>query len=220
MSDGRDAQAQFVTLPAARVVPRPRRLSPDQGGALYVVGTTAWACVQAVRPRAGETIVVAGAAGGVGILASQLARRTGARVVGTASPDHHAFLAGLGIAPVAYGDGMLDRIRALAPDGVDAFVDAHGEGNVAAALALGVPSHRINTTIDFAAAEEHGAQALGQSAVREPGRVVAELAELIADGELEFPIRRRYPWDKVREAYDELAEGHGLGKIVLHVGEV
>lgn len=217
MSDGRDAQADYVTLPADRVVAKPEGLAWDVAGSLYVVGTTAVAAIAAVDPKPGETVVVAGAAGGVGILAAQLARRAGARVIGTASEENHAALRELGIEPVAYGDGVQGRIRLLAADGVDAFIDTHGAGNVDLALDLGVAPERIDSIIDFGAAEK-GIKLDGMSTVADPGAAVAELAALIAAGEVTLPIKARYPIDEVATAYDALANRHGIGKIVLQVG--
>ena len=101
-------------------------------------GVTAWGAVHAVQPKEGETVVISGAAGGVGSLAVQLARRTGATVIGLASESNHEWLKSHGVIPVAYGDGVADRIRAAAPGGVDAFIDTHGGGYVELALALGV----------------------------------------------------------------------------------
>ncbi|HXR43411.1 MAG TPA: NADP-dependent oxidoreductase [Pseudolysinimonas sp.] len=218
MSDGRNAHADSVTLPADRVVPKPAGLDDAVAASLYVAGTTAWVAVDAVAPRPGETVVVAGAAGGVGILATQLALRAGARVIATASEANHAFLAGLGAEPVAYGDGLGERIRALAPDGVDAFIDTHGDGNVAVAVALGVPRERIVTIADRAAAAEYGIRAVGMAMLADPAAAVSELARLLAAGELVLPIRARYPLERVAEAYDDLANRHGLGKIVLFTG--
>ena len=217
MSDERSAQADYVTIAADRLVAKPPALAWDVAGSLYVVGTTAVAAVDAVAPAGGETVVVAGAAGGVGVLAAQLARRAGARVIGTASPVNHDALRELGIEPVDYHDGALGAIRLLAPDGVDAFIDTHGSGNVDLAFDLGVPPERIETIIDFAAASR-GIKTAGMSSLADPGAAVAFVARLIADGEIVLPIKARYPLDEVATAYDRLAERHGLGKIVLQVG--
>jgi NADPH:quinone reductase-like Zn-dependent oxidoreductase len=218
LSDGRNAQADYVVLPEDRVVAKPDALTWDVAGSLYVVSTTAAAAIAAVDPQPGETVVVAGAAGGVGILAAQLAKRAGARVIGTASEANHAALAELGIEPVAYGDGVQGRIRLLAADGVDAFIDTHGAGNIDLALDLGVDPSRIETIIDFAAAQARGTRADGMSTVADQPTAVAEIAGLLAAGELTLPIKARYPLDEVATAYDRLADRHGLGKIVLQVG--
>src|SRR6266496_1773149 len=168
------------------------------------------------RPaRGGETVVISGAAGGVGSLAVQLARRTGATVIGLASESNHEWLKSHGVIPVAYGDGVADRIRAAAPSGVDAFIDTHGDGYVELALTLGVAAERIDTIVDFAAAQKHGVKTDGGTAAGPGAKVLAELAGLIADGHLEVPIANVYPLAQVHEAYTELERRHTHGKIVL-----
>jgi NADPH:quinone reductase-like Zn-dependent oxidoreductase len=166
-----------------------------------------------VAPARGDVVVVSGAAGGVGSIAVQLARRTGATVIGLASPVHHDWLAAHGVIPVSYGDGVADRIRQAAGT-VDAFIDTVGSGYVQLALDLGVAPDRIDTIADFAAVARYGvkgdASAAGASAA-----VLAELAALIADGELEIPIAATFPLAEVRDAYRRLAQGHVQGKIVL-----
>jgi NADPH:quinone reductase-like Zn-dependent oxidoreductase len=184
------------------------------GGALFVAGTTAHAAVRAVGAGPGDTVVVAGAAGGVGSLAVQLARRAGAAVIGLASGSNHRWLADHGVTPVAYGDGVADRIRAAAPGGVDAFVDTFGDGYVDLALDLGVAPDRIDTVIDFAAAARTGAKAEG-NAEGATAEVLGELAKLVATGDLEVPVAATYPLTEVRAAYRELMQRHTRGKIVL-----
>ena len=104
----RASQAEYVVVPARQVVAKPSELAWEQAGALHVVGATAWAAVRAVDPRPGETVVVSAAAGGVGVLTVQLARRTGATVVGVASEANHEWLRAHGVVPVAHGDGLVD----------------------------------------------------------------------------------------------------------------
>ena len=217
-SDQRNAQAESVTIAADRVIPKPHGVSWDVAGSLYIVGATARACADAVRVRRGDTVVVAGAAGGVGVLATQLAVLAGAAVVATASKDHHAFLTSIGAIPVEYGKGLADRIRKIVPDGVDAFIDTHGDGNVEVAVALGVDRDRINTIADFAARKKYGVKGDGMATVS-PREVLIELARLIAAGELQLPVEATFPLDQVRAGYERLAKRHGLGKIVLKVGE-
>jgi NADPH:quinone reductase-like Zn-dependent oxidoreductase len=215
-SDQRNAQAESVTIAADRVIPKPHGVPWEAAGSLYVAGTTARACIDAVRVRRGDTVVVAGAGGGVGILATQLAVLAGAAVVATASKENHAYLTSIGAIPVEYGKGLADRIRKIVPDGVDAFIDTHGDGNVEVAVALGVDRDRINTIADFAARKKYGVKGDGMATVS-PREVLIELARLIAAGELRVPIAASYPLDQVRAAYQRLAKRHGLGKIVLEV---
>jgi NADPH:quinone reductase-like Zn-dependent oxidoreductase len=214
-SDRRASQAELVLVEAGDLTRKPENVSWEAAGSLYVAGTTAWAAVRAVAPTPGETVVVAGAAGGVGSLAVQLARRTGAAVIGLASEGNHEWLRSHGVIPVAYGDGVADRIRAAAPGGVDAFIDANGNGYVDVALALGVPAERVDTIADFAAAAKYGVKTDGGAAAGPGARVLAELGGLIADGHLDVPIANVYPLAQVREAYTELERRHTRGKIVL-----
>ena len=217
-SDERSAHADSVTISAEHVIPKPFGVSWDEAGSLYVAGATARACVEAVRVKRGDTVVVAGAAGGVGILATQLAVLAGAAVVATASKQNHAFLESLGAIPVEYGKGLADRIRKIVPDGVDAFIDTHGDGNVEVGVALGVDRDRINTTIDFGAKQKYHVKADGMATV--PSReTLIELARLIDAGDLVIPILESFPLDDVRAAYERLARRSGLGKIVLEVSE-
>jgi NADPH:quinone reductase-like Zn-dependent oxidoreductase len=212
-TDARASQAEYVVVPVGQILPKPPELAWEQAGALHVVGATAWAAVRAVDPRPGETVVVSAAAGGVGVLTVQLARRAGAMVVGIASTANHDWLRAHGVVPVAHGEGLVDRIRAVAPT-VDAFIDLFGDGYVDVALALGVPPDRIDTIIDFAAAEEHGVKADGNAVGARP-EVLAELAALLAKGELELPVAATFPLARVQDAYRELERRHTRGKIVL-----
>jgi NADPH:quinone reductase-like Zn-dependent oxidoreductase len=214
-TDKRASQAELVLVEAGDLTRKPEKVSWEVAGGLFVAGTTAWGAVHAVQPEEGETVVISGAAGGVGSLAVQLARRTGATVIGLASESNHEWLKSHGVIPVAYGDGVADRIRAAAPSGVDAFIDTYGDGYVELALALGVAAERIDTIVDFAAAAKHGVKTDGGTAAGPGAKVLAELAGLIADGHLEVPIANVYPLAQVREAYTELERRHTRGKIVL-----
>lgn len=213
-SDERASQAEFVRVPVEHLVKRPPNVSWEAAGGLGVAGTTAYAAVRAVAPTTGETVVVSGAAGGVGSLAVQLARRAGAAVIGLAGEHNHQWLSEHGVIAVSYGDGVAERIRAAAADGVDAFIDTFGGGYVELAMALGVQPQRIDTIIDFQAAQEHGVKTDG-SAAGASAQVLAELAQLIDDGELEVPIAHVYPLEQVQDAYRELERRHTRGKIVL-----
>jgi NADPH:quinone reductase-like Zn-dependent oxidoreductase len=209
----RASQAELVVVEAGDLTRRPEGVSWEAAGALFVAGTTAYAAVRAVEVGEGDTVVVSGAAGGVGSLAVQLARNAGATVIGLAGEANHDWLSGHGVIPVAYGEGVADRIRAAAPR-VDAFIDTFGDGYVELALELGVKPDRIDTIIDFAAVETHGVKADGNMAGAS-AEVLAELAGLIADGRLEVPIAKVHPLAEVREAYRELERRHTRGKIVL-----
>jgi NADPH:quinone reductase-like Zn-dependent oxidoreductase len=213
-TEERASQAELVAVPADQLTVKPPSLSWEVAGSLFVAGMAAYAGVEAVAPAPGETIVVSAAAGGVGSIAVQLARRTGARVIGLASQSNHDWLRAHDIIPVRYGEGQEERIREAAGGSVDGLIDTFGGGYVDLAISLGVDPARINTIADFEAAQRLGVQAQGTHAVATAARL-AELAELAADGDLEVPIARVFPLDQVREAFRELAERHTHGKVVL-----
>jgi NADPH:quinone reductase-like Zn-dependent oxidoreductase len=202
-SHERSSQAELVVVPADQLTKRPANVPWEQAGALFVAGTTAYSCVRAVGLKAGETVVVSGAAGGVGTVVVQLAKNKGAKVIALASEPNHAWLRDHGAIPVTYGDGVADRIRA-----------AFGKGYVDLALELGVAKDRINTIIDFAAVEKHKVKAEGSQASANQ-QVLTELVGEMATGRLEIPIAKTFPLAKVREAYQELEKRHTRGKIVL-----
>ena len=212
-TDNRVSQAEYVVVEEQHLTAKPAGVPWEVAGALFVAGATAYAAVRAVGLTGGDTVVVSGAAGGVGSLAVQLARRAGATVIGLASEAHHQWLAGHGVIPVTYGDGVAGRIRQAAGQ-VDAFIDTFGAEYVEVALDLGVEPSRIDTIANFEAVARFGVKAEGNAAGASAG-VLAELAGLIAAGELEVPIAATFPLDRVRDAYRQLAEGHILGKIVL-----
>lgn len=212
--DTRSSQAEYAVVDAANVVDKPASVPWEVAGALPVAGFTAWAMVRAVNAKPGDTVVVAGAAGGVGSVAVQLARRTGATVIGLAGEANHDWLRQHGVIPVTYGNGVADRIRAAAPR-TDAFLDTYGGDYVELAVdQLGVAPERVDTIVRFDAVEKYGVKAEG-NAVGASADTLSELARLVAAGELEIPVAATYPMDRVREAFTRLATGHIRGKIVL-----
>jgi NADPH:quinone reductase-like Zn-dependent oxidoreductase len=212
-TDDRASQAEYALVNAQHLTPKPPALPWAVAGSLFVVGATAYAAVRAVSLASGDTVVVSGAAGGVGSIAVQLAKLAGATVIGLASPRHHDWLLSHGVVPVTYGEGVADRIRQAAGR-VDAFIDTVGADYVDLALELGVKPDRVDTIVNFAAVEQRGVKAEGNAAGASAG-VLAELAELIVSGRLELPIAATFPLAQVRDAYQLLAEGHVRGKIVL-----
>jgi NADPH:quinone reductase-like Zn-dependent oxidoreductase len=213
-TEKRASQAEFAVVESTNLVPRPANFSWEQAGALFVAGTTAYAAVRAVSLTKGDTVVISGAAGGVGSIAVQLAVNAGAKVIGLASERNHQWLKDHGAVPVTYGDGVEDRIRATSEGKVDAFIDTFGGGYVELALGLGVNRERIDTIIDFGAAEKYNVKAEGNS-VAATAEVLGKLAGLMAAGRLEIPIAKVYPLAEVQAAYRDLEERHTQGKIVL-----
>ena len=213
-TDDRSSQAEYVVVEAQNLAVKPAGVPWEVAGGLFVAGATATAAVRAVALAEGDTVVVAGAAGGVGSIAVQLARRAGATVIGLASPANHQWLEGHGVIPVAYGDGVAGRIRQAAGK-VDAFIDTVGGDYVEIALNdLGVEPSRIDTVANFDAVAKYGVKAEGNAAGASAG-TLAELAGLIAGAQLEVPIAATFPLSQVQDAYRRLASGHLRGKIVL-----
>jgi NADPH:quinone reductase-like Zn-dependent oxidoreductase len=212
----RSSHAEFVTVPAEQLTLKPAAVSWEAAGGLYVAGSTAYAAVRSVNLGAGDVVAVSGAAGGVGTIVVQLARRTGATILGIAGASNDEWLSAHGAIPVNYGDDLADRLRAASPTGrVDAFIDLFGGGYVKIAVEqLGIPPERVDTVIDFEAVEKFGVMVEG-SAAASTADVMAELAALIASGDLEVPIAGVFALEKVQDAYRTLEERHSRGKLIL-----
>ncbi|WP_329141610.1 NADP-dependent oxidoreductase [Streptomyces sp. NBC_00670] len=176
---------------------------------LTIAGRTAAAALAAVGPGPGDTVLIGGAGGGVGVFAVQLARIAGARVIGTGSAASADYLRELGAEPVAYGEGLADRVRALAPGGIAAAVDLHGVETVHVARELGVPDSRICT---IAAQVDGVAAANGANAA--PG-ALEEIAGLVAAGRLWVPVAATFPIEEIRRAAELQAGRHVRGKVVI-----
>jgi NADPH:quinone reductase-like Zn-dependent oxidoreductase len=215
-TENRASHAEYVVVPAENLTAKPAEVSWEAAGGLYVVGTTAYAAVRAVGLAPGDVVAVAGAAGGVGAIAVQLAVDAGATVLGIAGPSNDEWLRAHNVVPVNYGDDLAARLRAASPSGrIDAFLDFFGGGYVELALnELGVARERVDTIIDFAAAERFKVQTAGNADAANAD-VLAELAALIAEGRLEVPIAEVYALDDVRNAYRTLEQRHTRGKLVL-----
>ncbi len=210
----RDSQAEYVLAEAGDLVPKPEHVTWEQGGSLFMVGTTAYGAVKAVSLKKGDTVVVSAAAGGVGSVVVQLAAQMGARIIGLASEANHEWLKKHGVIPIAYGNDLAVRIKEAAGGHIDAFIDCFGKGYVELAVQLGVPVDRIDTLIDFEAAKKYKVKTDG-SDVAATGEILRELTNDVDQGKLEIPIARVYPLTQVREAFQELEKRHTHGKIVL-----
>jgi NADPH:quinone reductase-like Zn-dependent oxidoreductase len=210
----RSSHATHTAVPVDQLIRKPAQLSWEVAGSLYVVGATAYAAVRAVTPQPGETVAVSAAAGGVGSLVVQLLALRKAAVLGIAGPDNADWLRAHGVTPIAYGDGLAERLREAAPDGIDAFIDLFGPDYVQLAVDLGVAPERIDTIISFQKAGEVGAktEGSGEASTRE---VLAEIADLIVTGAIDFDVAATYPLDRVADAFAELEKRHTHGKIVL-----
>ena len=206
----RGAQADFVVIAADLLSRKPDELPYEVAGSLSTVGRTAWNSVASLKLGPDDTVFVSAAAGGVGALAAQLALRTGATVIGSASPANHDYLRSLGVVPVEYGDGLVEALTAAH---ITAALDNHGRASVDAALAAGAPAGRVNSIADYTAAQEYGTTAVGGREFDRAG--LDEVAALIVAGELQFTIESVFALEAVVEAYARLLGEHGPGKIVL-----
>lgn len=206
--------AELVTVRAVDVARKPPVLSWDAAGALPLAGLTAERVLDAAGVGSGGTVLVHSASGGVGTLAVQLARLRGARVIGTASPSGHDRLRALGADPVEYGDGLVEAVRRLAPEGVDAVVDLVGDvmQQTLAVLASG----GFHASIADPAAVEHGGRWVW---VRPDGPRLLALAQRVADGELDVEIAGSFPLSDVAGAFAQSMSGTTRGKLVIHVAD-
>jgi NADPH:quinone reductase len=215
------AYADDVTVPASSVIPKPSTLSFEEAGGMMLTGATAVHALAAVQVSTGETVLIHGAAGGVGLMAVQLAADAGARVIGTARESGHALLREFGAEPVTYGPGLEERVRALAPRGVDAAIDcAGGDEALDTSLALVADRGRIVTIVASPRAFGSGIKVIGGAPGADPGREIRaaarlELARLAEDGKLRVVIAAVYPLAEAAAAHRALAAGHTHGKIVL-----
>jgi NADPH:quinone reductase-like Zn-dependent oxidoreductase len=209
------AQAELAVL--SDWAPIPSSLDFTGAAALPAAVETATRALDQLGVASGSTLLISGASGSVGSAAVQLALVRGARVIGTASPANHGYLRSLGAEPVAYGEGLVERVRAVAPDGVDVALDVAGSGVLPELVELaGGPEHVV-TIADFAGAQEHGVR----FSSGDDGRALhalAEIGELIESGRFSLPVTQTFALAEIAEAHRTGEEGRARGKIVLVVG--
>ncbi|MCZ4068231.1 NADP-dependent oxidoreductase [Microbacterium sp. H37-C3] len=208
------AHASHVTVAVERLVRKPRGVTFETAGGLYLAGTTALDILDELKIDADDTVVISAAAGGVGSIEAQIAMHRGARVIGTCGERNFDYLRQLGVKPVRYGEGIVERIRALAPGGVTAFIDNFGQDGREVAETLGVPAGRFRSSADrrdrevALLSDSPDAVAHGTTQLRK----VVELAEKRVVSPL---VSGFYPLADVAEAYDDLQRLHSRGKVVL-----
>ncbi|MFI6345464.1 NADP-dependent oxidoreductase [Streptomyces sp. NPDC050560] len=202
--------AEYVTVPAGAVARKPAALDWPQAGGLPLAGLTALRTLDRLAVGSGDTVLVHGASGGVGGLGVQIARARGARVIGTASERNHDYVRGLGAEPVGHGEGLAERVRALAPGGVDAVADFAG-GQLETTLAVLAPGGRHGSIADGQAGE-HGGEVIW---VRPDGAGLTRLAELADRGGLTVEVAATHPLEEVAAAFDASRTGHTRGKLVI-----
>ncbi|WP_369382806.1 NADP-dependent oxidoreductase [Streptomyces sp. cg36] len=207
--------AQYAVLEAW--APKPRSWSFEEAGGAAGNIDTATRVLEALAAAEGMTLLIEGAAGGVGTMTAQLARARGLTVIGTASEGNHGFLQQLGVIPVTYGAGLADRLAPLAPHGVDVVLDAAGKGSLAELVAIAGGPHRVVTIADFDA-DRHGVRYSRSEAGQSPGWAgLPRAADLADQGRLTVPLHAVFPLEEAAAAHDMSATGHARGKIVISV---
>ncbi len=215
------AYANELVVPAQSLIPKPAALDWAQASGLMLTGATAWHCLVATAVASGDTILIHGGSGGVGVMAVQLAADRGATVIATASPARQEFLRELGAVPVAYGPGLVDRVRAAAPAGVTAALDLAGTDEaVDVSLELVADPARIATIAAFGRAGQAGIRALGGGPGADPGTEIRaaarpELARLTGAGRLRVIVSETFPLARVADSHRAIMTGHTGGKIAL-----
>jgi NADPH:quinone reductase-like Zn-dependent oxidoreductase len=213
--------AERIIVPVTSLVPKPREMSWEAAAGLMLAGATAFHALTVVDVAVGDTVLVHGAAGGVGLMVVQLAAIRGARVIGTAGKDGFDLLRGFGVVPVRYGEGLADRVRALAPEGIDAAVDTVGTDEAVDVSVELVPDRgRVVTIAAFARGADLGVRRIGGGPGADPGTAVRdtarlELARLVTEGRLTVLVDGVFPLDRVADAHREGMRGHTHGKLAL-----
>ncbi|MFC5821610.1 NADP-dependent oxidoreductase [Nonomuraea harbinensis] len=206
--------AEYVVVDAGDVTPKPASMPWEVAGSLTAGAQTAELALDGLAVTEGDTLLVHAAAGAVGTVAVQVAGMRGATVIGTAREENHAYLRDLGAIPVAYGAGLADRVRALAPGGVDAALDGAGGDALEVSLELVKDRDRILTLVEHDKAAELGIKVTRGTRSAER---LARYAALYAEGRLKFPVRGTYPLERAADAHREIETRHGAGKIVITV---
>lgn len=207
--------AEYVAVKSDQIVIKPENMPWEVAGGFSGNGQGAHLALTALGSLEGDTVLIHGAAGGLGTFAIQLAKLWGAAtVIGTASESNHDYLRSLGAIPVSYGEGLVDRVRAVAQGGVDAALDVAGPEALRASMELVKNKERIRTMVSFDLANELGIRPIigTRTATR-----LAVLCDLYAKGKLHIHIRKVFPLDQAASAHREVESRHGRGKVVLTV---
>ncbi|MDQ6420411.1 NADP-dependent oxidoreductase [Paenibacillus sp. LHD-117] len=210
-----NSYAEYIVVGADQIVSKPESMSWEEAGGLTGNGQGAYIALKAIGIHQGDTVLINGAAGSLGAFAVQLAKEWGAgTIIGTASEKNHEYVRSLGAIPITYGEGVAERIRKLAPGGLDAAFDTAGGEGLRAAAELAKDRNRVCTFFAYDLVEELGLRVVRgeRSAAR-----LAELAELHAQGKLRIHIREVFPLERADDAQRAIETRHGRGKIVLRI---
>lgn len=208
------AFAEYALAAASELIGKPDGIGWEVAASLAGAGGTAHAVLEELGLKTGETLLIHAAAGGVGTFAVQLARARGVNVIGTASESNHDYLRSIGATPVRYGDGLLERVRAAAPHGVDAVLDASGRGEIPLSIELTGNPQRVLTLVAFDQADT-GIQVHAGGAGASLSKALDDIVALITDGRLQVSITGAYPLEQAAAALDASRTGHATGKIVV-----
>ncbi|MFE0454227.1 NADP-dependent oxidoreductase [Streptomyces sp. NPDC058914] len=210
----RGTLAEYVAAPVRTLARKPRNLTWEEAAGLPLVGLAAYqVLIKALQVKGGETVLIHAAAGGVGSVAVQIARHLGARVIGTAGEANHDFVRSLGGEPVTHGDGLFERVRGLAPEGVDAAFDTIGGDTLKISANLLAPEGRLVSIADADAVDYGGRYCF----VRPDPDDLTHLAELAEQGVVSVHVSETYPLERAADAYRSNEEGRTRGKIVVTV---
>ncbi|MFL1673559.1 NADP-dependent oxidoreductase [Paenibacillus dendritiformis] len=204
--------AEYVVVSPDQLVHKPHDMPWKEAAVITASGQTAHTGLRELGVSPGETVLIHAAAGGVGTFAVQLAKAWGATVIGTASERNHDYLRSIGAIPVTYGDGLAERVRALAPNGVDAALNAVGGDALRVSVDLVARKERIGTIVDFELAAQLGVRAIRS---QRSAHRLAELVELYKQRKLHIHISRSFSLQQAADAHREVESGHVRGKVVL-----
>ncbi|MGW7381670.1 NADP-dependent oxidoreductase [Streptomyces sp. NPDC054794] len=206
--------AEYVAAPVRTLARKPRNLSYEEAAGLPLAGLTAYQVLMKVlEVKRGETVLVHAAAGGVGSIAVQLAHHVGARVIGTAGEHNHDFVRSLGADPVTYGGGLAERVRGLAPEGVDAALDTIGGDTMKTSANLLAPEGRLASIADPDVVSYGGRYCFVRPDTEDLGR----LSELAEQGVVSVHVSETFPLERTADAQRLNQEGRTRGKIVVTV---
>ncbi|MEJ7725996.1 MAG: NADP-dependent oxidoreductase [Actinomycetes bacterium] len=211
---GSGGYSEYALVTASSATKKPVQVSFTDAAALPVAAGTAYDAVQQLELGEGESLLINGIGGGVGVVAAQLARNLGVFVIGTGSEEKRELAESLGATLVIYGDGVADRVREIMPDGVDAILDLVGGESLRAIAGLASARSRVLTTTDPDTAAELGGGGVERDG---SGAVLAEIAQLVADGKLDPHVTDVVPLERSAEALASVESGHARGKIVIEV---
>jgi NADPH:quinone reductase-like Zn-dependent oxidoreductase len=210
---GENTMAQYAVL--THWVRKPDDRSFEVAGGLPVIVDTATRALDEVGVKSGETLLVSGAAGGIGSAVLQFARLRGMTVIGTASAQKHDYLRELGAIPTTYGPGLADRVRQLAPQGVDAALDLAGSGIIPELIAIVGDASHVLSVADFSA-EQYGAK-FSHGPPKDPERILADVARLCSEGLFYLRVDQTFPLEQTAHAQEVSAKGRVTGKLIISI---